>query len=244
MKEFFKVILYQPLFNLLVFFAYLVPGHSVGWAIIMLTLLVRLVLWVPNAKAIKAPLLLRQYQPELNELQEKIKDPQERARAQMAFYKEKGINPLSGCLPLLIQLPVLLILYQVFITGLRDIRPDLLYSFTPHMDSINSHFLGIDLAKPDKIFLPLLAAVLQFFQVKFSQQTAPAPVNKNDPAAMMGKQMLYIFPAMTYFIGSTLPAGLSLYWATTTAVQAYQQYIITKNFKLPDKRVEVKVRKK
>src|SRR5688572_19626042 len=99
-KEFFKTILYQPLFNLLVFFAWLVPGHSIGWAIILLTLLVKLILWVPQAKALRSPLQMRAHQDDLRALQEKHKnDRAGLAQAQMAFYKEKGINPLAGCLP-------------------------------------------------------------------------------------------------------------------------------------------------
>src|SRR3989344_4004423 len=151
MKEFFKIILYKPLFNLLVFFSFIVPGHSVGWAIILLTIVVRLVLWVPNAKSLQAPLKMRAYQDDIKRLQEQYKDNRAaQSQALMAFYKEKGINPLSGCLPILIQLPILIILYQVFMTGISNLRPDLIYSFTPHLDSINQMFLGINMAQPDK----------------------------------------------------------------------------------------------
>ena len=107
MKAFLKAILYTPLFNLLVFFSWLVPGHSVGWAIILLTIVVRVILWVPNGKALKSQLYMRSHQDELKKLNERYDNPQERAKAQMAYYKEHGINPLAGCLPMLIQLPIL-----------------------------------------------------------------------------------------------------------------------------------------
>jgi YidC/Oxa1 family membrane protein insertase len=245
MKAFLKAILYTPLFNLLVFFSWLVPGHSVGWAIILLTILVRIILWVPNSKALKSQLYMRSHQDELKKLNDRYENPQERAQAQMAYYKEHGINPMAGCLPMLIQLPILIILYRVFITGIHDIRPDLLYSFTPHLNTVNAHFLWIDLVQKDRFFLPVIAALLQFAQTRYNQKLMPVSTGKNDPASMMTKQMMYLFPAMTYFIGSTLPAGLSLYWATTTLFQIAQQAYTTKNFvaKSP-KGVEVTVRKK
>lgn len=246
-KNFFKAILYTPLFNLLVFFTWLVPGHSVGWAIVLLTFLVRAILWVPNSKALESQLYLRSHQTQLNDLIAKYPDPKERSTAQMAYYKEHGINPLAGCLPLLIQLPILIVLYRVFIAGIHDIRPDLLYSFTPHLSTVNAHFLGINLANKDRIFLPIIAALLQFVQTRYNQKMMPAPAPTGDTpdvSTMMTKQMTFLFPAMTYFIGSTLPAGLSLYWATTTLFQLGQQYYTIKTFKPSGPRVEVTVRKK
>ena len=246
MKELLKTILYTPLFNLLVFFSWLVPGHSVGWAIILLTIVVRIILWAPNNKALKSQLYMRSHQDELKKITEKYDNPQERAQAQMAYYKAHGINPMAGCLPMLIQLPILYVLYLVFMAGLRDIRPDLLYSFTPHLDTVNAHFLGINLAGKDRFFLPVVAALLQYVQTRYSYKIMPVSTAKNDPSAMMTKQMMYLFPAMTYFIGSTLPAGLSLYWATTTLFQIGQQVYTTKNFvaKHSTKGVEITVRKK
>jgi len=244
MKAFFKAILYTPLFNLLVFFSWLVPGHSVGFAIIFLTLLVRLVLWVPNAKAMRAQLYMRSHQDQVKALTEKYPDPKERSTAQMAYYKEHGINPLAGCLPLLIQLPILIILYRVFIAGIHDIRPDLLYSFTPHLATVNAHFLGINLANKDRFFLPIVAGLLQLVQTRYNQRLMPVSPDAGDVSSMMTKQMMFLFPAMTYFIGSTLPAGLSLYWATTTLFQLGQQVYITKTYQPTSQRVEVTVRKK
>ncbi len=247
MKEFFKIILYKPLFNLLVFFAWLVPGHSVGWAIILLTLLVRVVLWKTSVHALIAPMKMRQYQPELKAIQERHKDDRNAAAtAQMAFYKEKGISPLSGCLPLLIQLPILIILYRVFIVGLNQIRPDLIYSFTPHLSTINPVFLGINLGHPDKLFiLPALAAILQFVQAKHMQSLNPAATSGNDPAAAMSKQMIYLLPAMTLFIAYRLPSGLALYWVTTTLFSLLQQLYVAKTFKpAPEAQLTVRTKKR
>lgn len=246
MKEFFKVILYKPLYNLLLFFAYIVPGHSIGWAIILLTILINAILWRSAVKTLQTPLQMRHHQDELKALHEKHKgDKAAFAQAQMAFYKEKGINPLGGCLPLLIQLPVLIILYQVFIAGLKNVRPDIIYSFTPHMETINTYFLGIDLSVPDKLFiLPILAAVIQYFQTRHMQTLSP-PIsgNSTDPMAMMNKQMVYLFPVMTFFIAYRLPAGLALYLATTALISLIRQVYVVKTF-VPPAKAKVTVRTK
>lgn len=245
-KAFLKVILYQPLFNIMVFFAWLIPGHSIGWGIIFLTLLVRLALWAPSLKTIKTPILMRQYQDDIKEIQDKYKaDRAAQSQALMAFYKEKGVNPLAGCLPLLIQLPILLILYRVFITGLSNVREDLIYSFTPHIGTVNAMFFGINLAHPEKIFLPAIAAILQFLQAKHMQMlNPPAASGSNDPTAMMSKQMTYIFPFMTFFIALSLPAGLALYWSATTLFSLLQQIYVAKTFKPVVSKVAVTVRSK
>lgn len=245
-KGFFKVILYQPLFNLLLFFAWLVPGHSVGWAIILVTVLVRLALWHSSVKTLKAPLQMRQHAPELKAIQERYKDDrQAQAQAQMAFYKENGINPLSGCLPLLIQLPILLVLYRVFITGLNQVRPDLIYSFTPHLNTINSNWFGINLIHPDKFWiLPLLAAGAQFLQTRNMQALNPTVAGANDPTAMMNKQMMYIFPLFTFFIARSLPSGLALYWLVTSIFSLLQQIYVAKTFVPTPAKAAVTVRSK
>lgn len=245
MIEFIKAILYKPLYNLLVLLAWIIPGHSIGGSIILITIIIRGLLWKSSAAALKAPLMMRQYAGELKAIQEKYKDDRTaQGQAQMAFYKEKGINPLSGCLPLLIQLPVLLVLYRVFIAGLNQYRTDLIYPFTPHLASINSMFFGIDLAHPDKFFiLPVLAAALQFAQARHMQLLNPTTQSGTDPAAMMNKQMMYLFPLMTFFIAYKLPAGLALYWTITTLFSWLQQVYVAKTF-VPAKKAEVVVRSK
>lgn len=189
---------------------------------------------------------MRAHQGEMKEIQERYKDDRNaQAQALMQFYKERGVNPMSGCLPLLIQLPILIILYRVFITGLNVIRPDLLYSFTPHLATINSHLFGINLAVPDKLFiLPLLAAGLQFVQARNMQALNPISNNANDPAAMMGKQMMFLGPIMTFVIAFRLPAGLSLYWVTTTLFGYLQQLYVSKTYKSPSTNAVVTVRSK
>lgn len=237
-KYILKIILYKPLFNLLIFFVWIVPGHSVGWAIILLTLLVRIGLYPSSAKAIIAQQKMKELAPQMEKIKKEYPNKTEQTRLLLELYKREGVNPASGCLPILIQMPILIVLYYVFISGLSTQRFDLLYSFTPRPETINTLFLGIDLAKPDRFFLPLVAALLQFFQ---SKQLTPSLPARNDPGAMVSRQMTYLMPIMTYFIAISLPAALPLYWAVTTAFAVFQQYWMERKI---TNRVKVVVRKK
>jgi len=229
-KSFLKLILYKPLFNALIFLVWLMPFHNVGLAIIILTIIIRLILLPSLLKATRQQKRMRDLQPEIAEIQKRYKDDrQKQSQELMAFYKRNKVNPIGSCLPLLIQLPILLILYYVFINGLNTARFDLLYPFTPRPESINTLFLGLDLAKPDRFILPLIAGVLQYFQ---SRQLMPQ--TKSDKGAsgstgqemqaMIGKQMMYLMPVFTVIISGRLPAALPLYWSVTTLFMIAQQW--------------------
>lgn len=235
-KSFLKVILYKPLYNALIFFVWLIPGNNVGVAIIILTVLIRLILLPSSNKSIEAQRQLKEIQPEMDKIKEKYKDDkQAQAQATMALYQQYKINPLSSCLPLLIQLPILIILYYVFRVGLDTSRFDLLYSFMPRPETINAVFLGIDLTKPN-IYLAIITGLLQFWQ---SWQIMPPkkkdPKKTQDSAdrlqSIMGNQMLYVMPVFTVIIAMQLPAALPLYWAVTTLFGVIQQYYVFKKAK-------------
>ncbi len=226
MKYIIKLILYKPLFNALIFLVWLMPYHNVGLAIIILTVIIRLILLPSSMKATRQQKRMRDLQPEISALQEKFKgDKQKQSQELMAFYKKNDVNPLGACLPLLIQLPILLVLYYVFINGLNTSRFDLLYQFTPRPEYINTWFLGLDLGKPDKFILPVIAGILQYFQ---SRQLTPPSSNTNGKGAemqvMISKQMMYLMPVFTVLIAGRLPAALPLYWAVTTLFAVVQQW--------------------
>jgi len=233
MKALVKVILYQPIFNALIFLVWLMPYHSVGLAIIILTVLIRLILLPSSAKSLKQQKRLQELQPEIQQLQEQYKDDkQKQSQELMALYQRNKVNPLGSCLPLLIQFPILIVLYYVFMHGLDTSRFDLLYSFVPRPELINTMFLGIDLAKPDLWVMPIIAGVLQFIQTRMMMPAQPKKEDgKNDPQAMQAmvtKQMMYLFPLMTIFIARGLPAALPLYWIITTLFAIGQQWMITR----------------
>lgn len=227
MKAFIKAILYTPLYNLLILLVWLSPGNNVGVAIAVLTILIRLALLPSTNKAYKAQKELKLLQPKMDEIKKNY-SKEEQAKKLMELYKEHNVNPLGSCLPLLIQLPIIYVLYLVFQVGLDTSRFDLLYSFIPHPSSINTMFLGIDLAHPEKFFLPITVGLLQLVQMwqmqRYIGPSAPAKDGKPDMATMMTKQMMYLTPVMTYFISLRLPAALPLYWGVTTIFTIAQQW--------------------
>lgn len=222
-KSILKLILLKPLFNALIFLVWVIPGNSVGLAIVILTLLIRVLLYPSSKKATESQKHLRELQPEVEKIKQKYQDDKvKQNQAILEFYRQNKINPASGCLPLLIQLPILIILYYVIRFGLNTARFDLLYSFTPRPEQINHIFFGIDLSKPDLWILPILTGILQFVQSK--QVMGMTTTKSEDMTAMISQSMIYFFPVMTVIIARTLPAALPLYWMVTTLFSIGQQW--------------------
>ena len=219
----FNELLYKPLFNLLVFFYNVVPGHDFGVAIILVTLLIRTVLFPLSKKGIKSRKALEELQPKIKELRKKYKDKEEQARETMKLYKEHKVNPASGCLPVLIQLPIFIALYRLFINISEMItnngQLEGIYSSIVNPGTINPMFLGlVNLAIPN-IFLAILAGVLQFIQGKLMMTSTTGTQSQDQKKSIqqtMGRQMTYFMPLLIVFISLKLPAGLPLYWAVTT----------------------------
>lgn len=232
MYQLYHILLFQPLLNLLIWLYNLIG--DIGVAIILVTILIRLVLLIPSQKALKSQKNLQDLQPKLDEIRKKYKDDKKKqSEEMMKFYQEKKINPLGSCLPMLIQLPILFALYSVFNKGLQMDSMQFLYPFVSRPEYINTMFLGfLDMLKPNAI-LAIIAGVLQFFQSKMimtkQKSTAPSGMpGLGNIGGMMSKQITYLMPAMTVFIALSLPSGLALYWAITTAVTILQQWIIMK----------------
>lgn len=244
MAEFFNTVLYEPLFNGLIYIYDVLPWKDLGIAIIILTLIIKFLLYFPSRSSIKAQKTLQETQPKLDAIKAKYKDNREEMGKQlMNFYKENKVNPFSSCLPLLIQLPILIALYRVFFGGLTtDAESGILvanqvqhlygylestYSSTP----INTMFLGfVDLAAKNNYILALLAGALQFWQGKMMMRKKPEINTKGSldegKAAAMNRQMMYLMPAITVIFGIQFPAGLTLYWTVSTLFQVIQQYFI------------------
>ncbi|MBI2454073.1 MAG: membrane protein insertase YidC [Parcubacteria group bacterium] len=230
----FHEFLYRPLFNLLVFLYNIIPGQDIGWAIIATTLAIKLVFWPMTKKAIKSQRALQEIQPQLKALQEKYKDnKEEQAKQLMNFYKENKVNPFSGCLPLIVQLPILIALYQVFLKGFDPKNLSILYSFVANPGAIDPVFLGfLNLALPNKV-MAVLAGLSQFWQAKMitPKNKLPAAPKSSDEfmAQAISKQTLYFLPVLTVIISWKLPAGLALYWLVTTLFTVIQQYAIIRS---------------
>lgn len=223
-------IFYRPLFNTLIFLYQTISFHDLGVAIILLTFLIRVLLYPLSQKSIVSQKEMMAIQPEVKKLQEKHKnEKEEQMKKVMALYKEKKVNPFSGCLPLLIQLPIIIALYNVFLAGFNEQSLQQLYGFMPNPGSINHLFLGfVDISKQNAAFA-LVAGALQFWQSKMildeqKKHNTPADFQTNTSLAM-SKQMTYVMPVFTVFIAYSVHAGIALYWVTTTAFSIVQQRI-------------------
>ena len=229
----FQTIFYQPIFNLVIFLYNIVPGNDLGVVIILLTIIIKLLLLPLSKKALKSQKALQDLQPHIEEIKKKYKDRKdEMGRAMMELYKNNKVNPLSSCLPLLIQLPFLWAVFRVFSNGFENL--DLVYSFIHKPEVINYISLGfIDLQKRNITFA-VLAGLAQFWQSKMMMTKRPAVKSSGardeDMMSIMNKQMLYFMPFMTVFIGMSFPGGLALYWLVTTILTGLQQlYIFRKS---------------
>jgi YidC/Oxa1 family membrane protein insertase len=234
MSYLYQIICYQPVLNVLVFLYNNVA--DLGVAIVLLTIIIKLALWPLSQKAIKSQTELQAIQPKIDELKKKYADNKTAlGQATMDLYKEHKINPLSSCLPLLIQLPFLFAVFKVLNGGLNG-DSALIYSFLAKPDGFNMLSFGfMDLSKP-VIYLAVLAGVAQFVQSKMMlAKQKKANINQNKPTTgtteesmtnIMNKQMTYIFPVMTIIFGLSLPGGLTLYWFMFTVLTVLQQFLV------------------
>ena len=228
--------LYKPILNTLLFLIFTVPGRSLGLGIILLTLIIKLLLLGPNHKALKAQKAMQKIQPQLEAIKIKYKDDQQRlAQETMEIWKKHKVNPMSSCLPILIQFPILIALFYVVKDGISVINPTMLYSTLKDIDliSINPIFLGIiDLTKINLIVLPIIIGGLQFLQMHLalskSQSDKPAKSDQPDAMPMMNKMMKYFMPIMIAVFTASLPAAVGLYWGTSTLFGIGQQLVVNR----------------
>ncbi|MDI6882919.1 MAG: YidC/Oxa1 family membrane protein insertase [Patescibacteria group bacterium] len=233
LSQLFNTVLYQPLLNLLILLYVFLPGQDFGVAVIVLTLIIKLILYPTSVRAIRSQKALSRLQPKIKEIQEKYKnDRQAQSKLMMELYRKEKINPFSGCLPLFLQLPILIALYQVFLRGLKpEIFSTLLYGFVPNPRELTTSFLGmVDLSQPNFV-LAILAGVLQFLQSKISSQGPKGTLGPKGFSSMMQSQMLYFFPILTFFIVWKLGSIIGLYWVCSTLFSIGEHYIVKSKIK-------------
>ena len=235
----FNTLLYQPLFNVLILLYQIIPGQDFGIAIIVLTILIKIIFYPLTTRAIKSQKTLAELQPKIQEIQQKLKqDKEKQVKEILAFYQKEKINPFSGCFPLLIQLPILIALFQVFIRGFGPEQMELLYGFVPYPGTINFISFGVlNLGEPS-VIMALLAGIAQFFQSKMlipklkKQQGREQIAQVSD---IIQKQMIYFMPIFTVLILLGLPSAMGLYWLVTALFSAGQQRLVLKKFTLLNK---------
>lgn len=237
MSAFYHAFIYDPLYNALIFFYDAVPVADFGLAIVLTTILIKVLFYGLSRQQIESQKKMQEIQPKIKELQVRYRDDKEKqTRAIMECYKENKVNPFAGCLPLIIQLVFFITFYQVIISFTNhqfQVDGSRLYSFLGNpgtVEPIAFGFLNLIVAAP---WLGALAALAQYFQTKMILPPTP-PAKKEgekgdmaqDMAQMMGKQMLYLGPALIFIFSFQFPAALSLYWLVSTLLSWGQQKLI------------------
>lgn len=237
MSYLYQTFFYQPILNLVIFLYNIIPGHDLGIAIILLTIIIKLVLYPLAQKAIVSQKAVQELQPKIDALKVQYANNKEAlGKATLELYKNNKVNPFGSCLPLLIQFPFLIAVFQVFRNGFGPAMLDKVYPFILRPEVVSSISLGfVDLSKANP-YLAILAGAAQFWQAKTMMVKRPEVKSEGskdeDMMAIMNKQMLYMMPLLTVVIGWTMPGGLSLYWLVSTLFQAIQQwYLFRKNTK-------------
>lgn len=230
-------VFFNPVYNGLIFFVDVIPGGDVGIAIVLTTVVVKVILLPLSLKAARTQFVMREIEPKVKEIREKFKNKrQEQAQAMMALYKEAGVNPFSSIILLFIQIPIIIALYLSVYRGggvpLPDINTGLLYSFVPSPETVDMIFLGtIDIAGKS---LPLaaLAGATQYIHTHLSLPK-PQPRDKNaepnfkeDFARSMQLQMRYVMPLLIFVVAYTVSATLALYFLVSNIVMIGQEFLV------------------
>lgn len=216
MTKLFNFLLTEPLTNTLVFLYDYITLQDLGIAIILLTFIIRLILFPLFYKSFRSQAILQKLQPEIEKIQQLHKhDREKQALAMMELYKNHKVNPLSGFLIILVQLPVLIALYQLFL----HLPPDL-----------SATFLNFINLKEANLVIVFLAATLQYLQGKLSLPRV-RPEQQNQASFKMAKNMVFLGPILTVVFLYTLPSAVGLYWLATTVFSIFQQIYINKSLK-------------
>lgn len=235
------LLILDPMVNLLLWF-YGILWDNYVLAILLLTIIIRLLLFPLTWKQQKSQVAMQELQPRLKKLQEKHKnDPEQLQQKTMELYREAGVNPLGGCLPTLIQFPILIGFYRAITRSLAASPIQLLdlsqhvYTNTPtwlpapaDLIPLNSHFAWLDLAKPDPLYiLPILVVVTTWLQQKLL--TPPSTGGAENQAAAMSRSMQLTMPLFIGYISLTLPSGLSVYWVVSNIIGLIQYMAMGKS---------------
>lgn len=235
MSNLWTILLKQPLSNALLVLVAILPGGNIGLAVIILTCLVKLALLPLSYQSLKTQIAQKRIQPLVDDLKKTVTDKQEQAKKMMELYKQYKVKPFASMLVMLIQLPIIIALYTVFLKGVDATIP-FAYNFVsvPDVASIGTTFLGINLAAKS-IILAVIAALAQFAQIHFSpvmRMTRVDTKHGDDMAAMMAtsmqRSMKYVLPVMIAFFGAVVPGAVALYWIVSSLVTLLQEIVLFK----------------
>jgi len=229
----FHLFFYDPLYNALIFILSVLPHANVGVAVIILTIVVRLILFPLSKGAVQTQMKLKEVEPQVKALREKYKDNKEKqAQELISLYRENKINPFASFLFLLIQLPIIFALYFIFFKGgLPSVDMSLLYSFVTAPQSVDMHLFWFDISKPQFIF-GILAAGTQFLQAQISiPPHVPAEKQsfQDDLARSMNVQIRYVLPVFVLIFSLTISGAVTLYWITGNIFTIFQELYLRRS---------------
>lgn len=234
----FRSLITKPFLNFLILSASILPGYNLGLAIIILTLIVKLLLFIPTQHALEGQKKMQLLQPKLEAVKKQYKDnPEQMQKETMRLWKEHGVNPLQSCLPILVQFPVLIGLFYVIRDGSNlALSKGLIYPVYQDLTwNFNTNFLGLDLTQPHMWIFPPMLVVLQFVQMwlsfKIADKKKAKQIEKAEVATGMELQqkiMLYVLPLMIGYFALQFPSAVSLYWGISTLFAIGQQIIVNR----------------
>ncbi len=233
MSNFFHLIISQPLYNGLILLMDLLPFFDAGVIIIIFTVIIKIILLPLSIKASKAQLEMKSTEKDLAIIKDKYKDnKEEQSKKTMEYYKEKGINPFAGFVILIIQLPLLIGLYRVFLkSGLPVINTSMLYSFVGAPTAVNMVFLHLLNISEKSLALAIVAGLTTYFQVSLATPTpTEGAKGQSDLATAMSVQMKYFFPILITFIAYSISGAIALYLITSNIFAIAQEMYIKKKY--------------
>lgn len=241
LSSIWNLFLYQPLVNALAFLVSVVPGGDVGIAVILLTILVKFLLFPLSQSQLRNQAAMAILAPEIDKIKKSGVSQEEQARQTFELYKKHKTNPFAGCLLIIPTIFILIALYRVFIKGI-DFENDILYSFITRPEHANMLFLGIIDISKKSLILAVLAGISQYLQLHFMPQPK-AILNKEsgtpevDFARSMQTNMKYFFPLLLFFSlyaevnGVSLTGAVALYFITSNIFAIGQQWYVKKTEK-------------
>lgn len=236
----FHTLFYKPMYNALIFILDILPNHDVALAVIILTILIKIILLPLSHKMFITQINQKKIQPLIAKAQEEHKDNKQiLGLKMMEIYKENKINPFSSVLLMFIQIPIVFALYFVFSKGgLPQIVVADLYSFVSHINNINHILFGVDFTKAN-IVVGTIAALSQYIQIRLSlQNMKPAnnkPLSEMKPEEIMQKQMSfmmkYFIPVLIFIASLKVSAAVALYWIVSSVFMIAQELYFRNKYK-------------
>lgn len=230
----YNTFIYTPLYNALIAIIGFVPGHDIGIAVLLLTIMVRVLLYPLSKKATETQLKMKIIEPKMKALKEQYKNNrEEQGRQMLELYKREGVNPFSSILTLFIQIPIMIALYQVFLRGFT-VQPEILYSFITPPAYFGTNIFGLVDVASKSLVMAIVVGVTQYITFSIISSAAPTQPKvegkestmAEDFAASMQFQLKYFMPFMIASVAYFAGPALSLYLLTSNIVQIIQDKVI------------------